>query len=168
MAGKSPLFFASLPHPFSRGPSGDKRPKRLTRPRLGWNDNLEPGAEELAAVYKSAGNPSQFRGIATNVAGWNSWDATPGEFAGDTDAQWNKCQNEKLFVEIFGEALASAGMPNHAIVDTGRNGVQGNREEWGSKWPPLPVLGPFALLFYLFFSLCPFTLSLPSPYPSHP
>lgn len=39
---------------------------------LGWNDNLKPGAEELAKVYKAAGSPSQVRGISTNVAGWNS------------------------------------------------------------------------------------------------
>ncbi|KKY30972.1 putative exoglucanase 3 precursor [Diaporthe ampelina] len=98
---------------------------------LGWNDNLQPGAEELASVYKAAGSPSQFRGIATNVAGWNSWDAEPGEFASDPDGQYNAAQNEKKFVELFGAALATAGMPNHAIVDTGRNGVQGLREEWG-------------------------------------
>ncbi|PKS07425.1 hypothetical protein jhhlp_006028 [Lomentospora prolificans] len=99
---------------------------------LGWNDNLEPGAEELAATYKAAGSPSQVRGIATNVAGWNAWDLSPGEFADATDAEWNKCQNEKIYVETFGAALKSAGMPNHAIVDTGRNGVQGLREEWGN------------------------------------
>lgn len=98
---------------------------------LGWNDNLKPGAEELASAYKAAGSPSQFRGIATNVAGWNSWDATPGEFANDPDGQYNAAQNEKKYVELFGAALATAGMPNHAIVDTGRNGVQGLREEWG-------------------------------------
>ena len=39
---------------------------------LGWNDNLKPGAEELAKVYKAAGSPSQVRGISTNIAGWNS------------------------------------------------------------------------------------------------
>ncbi len=33
---------------------------------------------------------------------------------------------------LFGAALRTAGMPNHAIVDTGRNGVQGLREEWGN------------------------------------
>lgn len=32
---------------------------------------------------------------------------------------------------IFGEALATAGFPNHAIVDTARNGVQGLRDAWG-------------------------------------
>ncbi|KAJ0339178.1 hypothetical protein COL922a_004710 [Colletotrichum nupharicola] len=99
---------------------------------LGWNDNLKPGAEELAKAYKAAGSPSQLRGFATNVAGWNSWDAEPGEFASDPDAQYNKAQNEKKYVTLFGAALQTAGMPNHAIVDTGRNGVQGLREEWGN------------------------------------
>ncbi|KAH7306003.1 glycoside hydrolase family 6 protein [Stachybotrys elegans] len=98
---------------------------------LGWNDNLQPGARELANAYKNAGSPSQFRGFATNVAGWNQWDAEPGEFASAPDAQWNKAQNEKKYVELFGAALASAGMPNHAIVDTGRSGKPGGRLEWG-------------------------------------
>ncbi|KAH6613749.1 1, 4-beta cellobiohydrolase [Chaetomium sp. MPI-SDFR-AT-0129] len=98
---------------------------------LGWDANLKPGAEELAAVYKAAGSPSQFRGISTNVAGWNQWDLTPGEFSGTSDAQYNSCQNEKTYVETFGAALEAAGMPNHAITDTGRNGVSGLREEWG-------------------------------------
>ena len=40
---------------------------------LGWNDNLAPGAKELASAYTAAGSPSQVRGIATNVAGWNQW-----------------------------------------------------------------------------------------------
>jgi len=46
-------------------------------------------------------------------------DATPGEFANDPDGQYNAAQNEKKYVELFGAALATAGMPNHAIVDTG-------------------------------------------------
>ncbi|KAF6823812.1 exoglucanase 3 precursor [Colletotrichum plurivorum] len=99
---------------------------------LGWNDNLKPGAEELAKAFRAAGSPSQLRGFATNVAGWNSWDAEPGEFASEPDAQYNKAQNEKKYVTLFGAALQAAGMPNHAIVDTGRNGVQGLREEWGN------------------------------------
>ncbi|KAK7993770.1 hypothetical protein PG989_007151 [Apiospora arundinis] len=98
---------------------------------LGWNDNLKPGAEGLAKVYKAAGSPSQVRGISTNIAGWNSWDESPGEFADASDAQWNKAQNEKLYTELFGAALKTAGMPNHAIVDTGRNAVTGLRQEWG-------------------------------------
>jgi cellulose 1,4-beta-cellobiosidase len=98
---------------------------------LGWNDNLKPGAEELAKAYKAGGSPSQFRGFSSNVAGWNSFDAEPGEFSKATDAQWNKAQNEKKYVDLFGAALKTAGMPNHAIIDTSRNGVQGLRDEWG-------------------------------------
>jgi cellulose 1,4-beta-cellobiosidase len=98
---------------------------------LGWNDNLKPGAQELATVYKNAGSPKQVRGFSTNVAGWNQWDLSPGEFSKATDAQWNKCQNEKTYVETFGPLLKSAGMPSQAIVDTGRNGKSGLRKEWG-------------------------------------
>ncbi|KEY66721.1 hypothetical protein S7711_06769 [Stachybotrys chartarum IBT 7711] len=99
---------------------------------LGWNDNLRPGAQELARAYTSAGRPSQLRGVATNVAGWNQWDAVPGEFANAPDAQYNQAQNERQYVTLFGAALASAGMPNHAIVDTGRSGNPGGRQEWGA------------------------------------
>ncbi|KAK0644394.1 1, 4-beta cellobiohydrolase [Cercophora newfieldiana] len=99
---------------------------------LGWDANLKPGAQELAKAYTAAGKPKQFRGIATNVAGWNAWDLSPGEFSSKSDAKYNACQNEKTYVTTFGAALKTAGMPNHAIVDTGRNGVQGLREEWGN------------------------------------
>lgn len=99
---------------------------------LGWDANLKPGAEELAKTYKAAGSPSQFRGIATNVAGWNQWDLSPGEFSSASDAKYNKCQNEKTYVTTFGAALKTAGMPNHAIIDTARNGKSGLRKEWGN------------------------------------
>ncbi|KAI1408447.1 glycoside hydrolase family 6 protein [Hypoxylon sp. FL1857] len=98
---------------------------------LGWDANLKPGAEELAKVYKNAGSPKQVRGYATNIAGWNAWDQEPGEFADASDAKYNSCQNEKTYVTKFSDALKTAGFPNHAIVDTGRNAVTGLREEWG-------------------------------------
>lgn len=91
----------------------------------------EPGAQELASAYKNAGSPSSVHGIATNVAGWNAWSKNPGEFENTSDGQYDKCQDEQRYVTIFGAALQSAGMPNHAIVDTGRNAVQGLRLEWG-------------------------------------
>jgi cellulose 1,4-beta-cellobiosidase len=99
---------------------------------LGWNDNVKPGAQELAKAWKDAGSPKQVRGFSTNVAGYNSWDQSPGEFSKATDAQYNKAQNEKLYVELFSPALKSAGMPSQAIIDTGRNGVTGLRKEWGN------------------------------------
>jgi len=98
---------------------------------LGWNDNLKPGAKGIADVYKKAGSPKQVMGVATNVAGWNAWSKSPGEFENDPDGQWNKCHDEKRYVQYFAPELRSAGMPNHFIIDTGRNGVQGLREEWG-------------------------------------
>jgi len=98
---------------------------------LGWDANLKPGAEELAKAYKAGGSPKQFRGISTNVAGWNAWDLSPGEFSKTSDAKYNSCQNEKTYITTFGAQLKTAGMPNHAIIDTGRNGVTGLRAEWG-------------------------------------
>ncbi|KAF2837635.1 glycoside hydrolase family 6 protein [Patellaria atrata CBS 101060] len=98
---------------------------------LGWNDNLKPGASMLASVYKAAGSPKQVQGVVSNVAGWNAWQLSPGEFENDEDGQWNKCHDEKRYVQYFAPELKSAGMPNHFIVDTGRNAVQGLREEWG-------------------------------------
>jgi len=85
----------------------------------------------LTSVYKNAGSPKQVFGIATNVAGWNAWSLNPGEFEKATDAKYNKCQDEKRYVNAFCPLLKKGGMPNHAIVDTGRNAVQGLRKEWG-------------------------------------
>lgn len=82
-----------------------------------------PGAKVISDVWKAAGSPGQVRGFSTNVANYNAWDLTPGEFAGDSDAQYNPAQNEKLYVNEMGAKLAASGMPNHALVDTSRNGV---------------------------------------------
>ena len=101
-----------------------------TTPRSSTNTHVEPGAKVLADAYIAAGKPKALRGISTNVAGWNAWDLTPGEFS-TGDGQWNKATNEKAYVELFAPYLASAGMPNQAVVDTSRNGVQGLRKEWG-------------------------------------
>ncbi|EHK97147.1 Glycosyl hydrolase family 6, cellulase [Glarea lozoyensis ATCC 20868] len=98
---------------------------------LGWDANLKPGAEGIAKVYKAAGSPKQVFGFATNVAGWNAFQQTPGEFSTATDAKYNKCQDEKRYVNAFAPLLKTAGMPNHAIVDTGRNAVTGLRLAWG-------------------------------------
>jgi cellulose 1,4-beta-cellobiosidase len=85
----------------------------------------------ISGVYTSAGSPSQVMGISTNVAGWNAWSADPGEFAGTSDAQYNKCQDEKRYVAAICPLITADGMPCHAITDTGRNAVQGLRLAWG-------------------------------------
>lgn len=98
---------------------------------LGWNANLQPGADMLTSVYKQASSPKQVFGISTNVAGWNAWDLVPGEFSTTSDAQYNKCQNEKIYVDTICPLITADGMPCHAIVDTGRNAVTGLRLAWG-------------------------------------
>jgi len=85
----------------------------------------------LSSTWKAAGSPKQVFGIATNVAGWNAFSKSPGEFAGTSDAKYNKCQDEKTYVNTFCPYVTKGGMPCHAIVDTGRNAVTGLRLEWG-------------------------------------
>lgn len=88
---------------------------------------IAPGGKLIADVWKAAGSPGQFKGISTNVANWNAWSQTPGEFANNPDAQYNKAQDEKRYINLMGAQLAANGAPNHAIIDTGRNGVSGLR-----------------------------------------
>jgi cellulose 1,4-beta-cellobiosidase len=115
----------------SAGTTTSVRPPSLNSYRL-LTTTLEPGAQVLADAYVAAGKPKALRGISTNVAGWNAWNLTPGEFSNTPDAQYNKAQNEKAYVELFAPYLQAAGMPSQAIVDTGRNAVQGLRKEWGN------------------------------------
>jgi len=98
---------------------------------LGWDANLQPGADMITSVWKTAGSPAQVFGISTNVAGWNAWSASPGEFAGTSDAQYNKCQDEKRYINAILPLIKADGMAAHAITDTGRNAVQGLRLAWG-------------------------------------
>jgi cellulose 1,4-beta-cellobiosidase len=88
---------------------------------------IGPGAQILSDVWRAAGSPSQVRGFATNVANYNAYSQIPGEFSSDLDAQYNSAQDEQRYVHLLGAALAAIGAPNHAIVDTGRNGVTGLR-----------------------------------------
>lgn len=57
----------------------------------------------------------------------------PGEFENFPDAQYNKAQDEKRYIHLLGAQLAANGMPNHAIVDTSRNGRVGLRT-YGGNW----------------------------------
>ncbi|MCJ1440911.1 MAG: hypothetical protein MMC23_001397 [Stictis urceolatum] len=79
-----------------------------------------PGAKMLADVWESAGPPKQ-----------NAWIKTPGKFENAPDGQYNKAQDEKRYVALIGTQIAAQGMPNYAIIDTGRNAVQGLRDAWG-------------------------------------
>ncbi|KAH0171368.1 glycoside hydrolase family 6 protein, partial [Aureobasidium melanogenum] len=100
---------------------------------LGWDPNVAPAAKVIADVWKAAGKPKSCKGIVTNVSNWNAWSMVPGEFENFHDAQYNKAQDEKRYIHILGEQLAANGMPNHAIVDTSRNGRVGLRT-YGGNW----------------------------------
>ncbi|KAK4165548.1 1, 4-beta cellobiohydrolase [Cladorrhinum sp. PSN259] len=99
---------------------------------LGWDKNLIQAAKELSLIYTLSNRPSQLRGFATNVANYNSWDLSPGEFDRSAREEWpeNHAQNEQKYVRMLGQALAKVGVPNRAVVDTSRSGVQGLRYEW--------------------------------------
>ncbi|KAF8852386.1 cellulase [Acephala macrosclerotiorum] len=98
-------------------------------PQLGTNANLitcssaksdyESG---VAYALKSLNHP--------NVAGWNAFSLSPGEFPTASDAKYNKCQDEKTYIDTFSPLTKKDGMPAYAIVDTGRNAVQGLRLAW--------------------------------------
>lgn len=87
----------------------------------------------VSKVFTQAGSPKQLRGFATNIANYNSWSMSPGEFVPADDSAYNPAQNEKLYVSFMSTALKAVNVPNQAIVDTGRNRIQGLREEWG-EW----------------------------------
>ncbi|THX32417.1 hypothetical protein D6D10_08112 [Aureobasidium pullulans] len=100
---------------------------------LGWDPNVAPAAKVIADVWKAAGKPKSCKGIVTNVSNWNAWSMIPGEFENFKDAQYNKAQDEKRYIHLLGAQLAANGMPNHAIVDTSRNGRVGLRT-YGGNW----------------------------------
>jgi len=58
---------------------------------------------------------------------------SPGEFTPADDAKYNLAQNEKIYVSFMSTALKAVNVPNQAIVDSARNGIQGLREESG-EW----------------------------------
>ncbi|KAI1383931.1 glycoside hydrolase family 6 protein [Hypoxylon trugodes] len=100
---------------------------------MDWDRQRNVAAKEIIDIYQAAGSPSQFRGFATNVANFNSWDLLPGEFVPADDSRYTRPQNEQQFIRILSDALNKNRMlPQavHAIMDTSRNGVSGLRESW--------------------------------------
>ena len=87
----------------------------------------------VSKAFTQADFPKQLRGFSTNVANYNSWSMSPGEFTPADDSQYNPAQNEKTYVSLMSNALKTVNVPYQAIVDTSRNGIQGLREEWG-EW----------------------------------
>ncbi|KAK3985713.1 family 6 putative glycoside hydrolase [Cladorrhinum sp. PSN332] len=95
---------------------------------LGWPANIGPAAELFATLYKDAGKPAAVRGLATNVANYNSWSLS----SAPAYTTPNPNFDEKKFVEAFSPLLRNNGFPAHFITDTGRSGKQPTGQlEWG-------------------------------------
>ncbi|KAK0609506.1 1, 4-beta cellobiohydrolase [Bombardia bombarda] len=95
---------------------------------LGWPANIQPAADLFANVYKDAGSPAAVRGLATNVANYNAWNAT----SAPSYTTPNPNYDESHYVAAFGPLLTAAGFPAHFVTDTGRSGKQPTGQtEWG-------------------------------------
>ncbi|KAF9527027.1 cellobiohydrolaseII [Crepidotus variabilis] len=95
---------------------------------LGWPANIDPAAQLFATLYKTAGSPQFVRGLATNVANYNALSAV----SPDTSiTQGNPNYDEMHYINALAPKLQSQGFPAHFIVDLGRSGQQGIRQQWG-------------------------------------
>lgn len=92
---------------------------------LGWDSNLGPAAKLFAEVLKLA-NGCKIRGFATNVSNYNSYKGkTPEKFTSG-DNSWD----ESHYVNNLAPHLKQNGLPQHFIIDTGRNGQLNIRNSW--------------------------------------
>lgn len=95
---------------------------------LGWQANLQPAATLFAGVYKNAGKPAALRGLATNVANYNAWNAS----SPPSYTQGNANYDEIHYVQAIAPLLSAAGWDAHFITDQGRSGKQPTgQKEWG-------------------------------------
>lgn len=97
---------------------------------LGWPANQQPAADLYARIYSEAGSPAAVRGLATNVANYNSWNAT----TAPSYTQGNAVYNERLYVEAMRPRLAANGFNAQFIVDQGRSGKQPTGQNAWGDW----------------------------------
>ncbi|KAK6353680.1 hypothetical protein TWF696_005642 [Orbilia brochopaga] len=97
---------------------------------LGWPNNLQQAGPYFANLYKNAGSPASFRGLATNVANYNAWSISV--CPSYTSALPDTC-DEKRYINKLAPLLKSNGWPDpHFIVDQSRSGKQPTGQlEWG-------------------------------------
>jgi len=113
---------------------------------LGWKDNTNKFVQEI----KSLDIMSKIRGFATNVANYQpigimcpsvDWclnNAHPSDPCCSDPCklltQWNPGNNEMNYVQSLSTAMNAAGMSPapYFIVDSGRNGVPGPRQDCGN------------------------------------
>jgi cellulose 1,4-beta-cellobiosidase len=93
---------------------------------LGWPSNLAPAAQLFAQVIGMA-NGGTIRGFATNVANYNAFKAT----TPDPITSGSNTPDESSYIAALTPLLISNNVPANFIVDTGRNGQQNIRSQWG-------------------------------------
>ncbi|KAF1830672.1 cellobiohydrolase-like protein II precursor [Decorospora gaudefroyi] len=99
---------------------------------LGWADNLKPTAQIFAKVVNMAKklNPAaKIRGYATNVSNYNPFQAKVRENYTEYSPSWD----ESHYASSLAPFLEAEGLPSNFIIDQGRVGLPGAREEWG-EW----------------------------------
>jgi cellulose 1,4-beta-cellobiosidase len=96
---------------------------------LGWPDNTAKIVTIFSEVLTAAGGADKIRGFATNTANYTVLHEVPELF----DYQSNPCHDELTYVQKLGAALEGAGITGKRfVIDTSRNGVGGERQQWGS------------------------------------
>jgi cellulose 1,4-beta-cellobiosidase len=93
---------------------------------LGWPNNLQPAATLFAQVVGMA-NGGTIRGFATNVANYNAFKAT----TPDPITAGSSTPDESSYIAALTPLLKNLNVPANFIVDTGRNGQQNIRSQWG-------------------------------------
>ncbi|KAF5312670.1 hypothetical protein D9619_003633 [Psilocybe cf. subviscida] len=99
---------------------------------LGWGDNLAPSANlfaEVLGLAKAITPGATVRGLATDVSNYNQYIAPTRENFTEYNPSWD----ETHYVSSLAPYLEAAGYPAHFIVDQGRSGKAGIRQEWG-QW----------------------------------
>ncbi|KAK8153542.1 1, 4-beta cellobiohydrolase, partial [Phyllosticta citrichinensis] len=90
--------------------------------------NMGPAAKLVGEVWRRAGRPRAFRGLATNTANYNAWSVS--QCANYTQGSRN-C-DEKRYINAIAPLLQREGTPAQFITDMGRNGVQPTGQwAWG-------------------------------------
>jgi cellulose 1,4-beta-cellobiosidase len=97
---------------------------------LGWSANLQPAATLFANVYTNAGKPAALRGLATNVANYNAWNAS----SAPSYTQGNSNYDEIHYVQAIAPLLSAAGWSAHFITDQGRSGKQPTGQSAWGDW----------------------------------
>ncbi|TFK30060.1 exocellobiohydrolase [Coprinopsis marcescibilis] len=95
---------------------------------LGWKDNLAPSGRLFSQIYKDAGSSGFIRGIATNVANYNSLSTNNRDPITKDNDNWD----EVRYINALSPLLRQNGWNAQFIVDQGRSGVQNIRQEWGN------------------------------------